>query len=183
MNKKNLIYQILLGTLYAVLVFFFLAESLKDATSSSESSKGLTDVVTSIVDNIKPGGNGGGGNASHIPTVEEQQAYNNFHLLVRKGIGHFGFFFVLGGISSLFYYSFMKEKRWYIWVIINLVAGIALAFISEFVCQNMAKGRYPSMKDVGIDSFGFIVSFLTITIIYLLILKRRKKKKDLIEEE
>lgn len=199
-QKKKLAYQIILGIIYSLLVIIFLWESLKDGHTSAVESNKVGDVFTSMIG----GGHGGGHGGSIVSATQTSETIseivkdsglgpfetieqkNAFYLFIRKLIGHFGFFFLLGSVSSLFYYSFMKKnKKWFIWIIINVVSGVAIAFISEFVCQSIAKGRYPSMKDVGIDSLGFIIATALITLIYFLVLifkNKKKKENNLIEE-
>lgn len=204
-QKKKIAYQIILGIIYSLLVIIFLLESLKDGHTSAVESNKFGDIVTSMIGGGHGGGHGGSTVSSgHVSTTQTSETIseivkdsglgpfetieqkNAFYLFIRKLIGHFGFFFLLGSVSSLFYYSFMKKnKKWFIWIIINVVSGVAIAFISEFVCQSIAKGRTPSMKDVGIDSLGFIIATALITLIYFLVLifkNKKKKENNLIEE-
>ena len=99
---------------------------------------------------------------------------NSFFLKVRKSIGHFGAFLVLGIFSSLTYLLYFNSKKWKITLPINYLQGIGLAFLTEFI-QLFVPGRVGSLTDVLIDSTGFIISSTIIIIIF--IIKNLKKKQ------
>lgn len=99
---------------------------------------------------------------------------NSFFLKVRKSIGHFGAFLVLGIFSSLTYLLYFNSKKWKVTLPINYLQGIGLAFLTEFI-QLFVPGRVGSLTDVLIDSTGFIISSTIIIIIF--IIKNLKKKQ------
>lgn len=99
---------------------------------------------------------------------------NSFFLKVRKSIGHFGAFLVLGIFSSLTYLLYFDSKKWKFTLIINYLQGIGLAFLTELI-QLFVPGRVGSLTDVLIDSTGFIISSTIIIIIF--IIKNLKKKQ------
>ena len=99
---------------------------------------------------------------------------NSFFLKVRKSIGHFGAFLVLGIFSSLTYILYFDSKKWKFTLPINYLQGIGLAFLTELI-QLFVPGRVGSLTDVLIDSTGFIISSTMIIIIF--IIKNLKKKR------
>lgn len=99
---------------------------------------------------------------------------NSFFLKVRKSIGHFGAFLVLGIFSSLTYLLYFDSKKWKFTLTINYLQGIGLAFLTELI-QLFVPGRVGSLTDVLIDSAGFIISSTIIIIIF--IIKNLKKKQ------
>lgn len=99
---------------------------------------------------------------------------NSFFLKVRKSIGHFGAFLVLGIFSSLTYILYFDSKKWKFTLPINYLQGIGLAFLTELI-QLFVPGRVGSLTDVLIDSTGFIISSTMIIIIF--IIKNLKKKQ------
>ena len=88
---------------------------------------------------------------------------DEFLLLVRKALGHFGaflFFGVLTTLTYLFFYKKSLKKD----TIIALSNGIILASITELI-QLLIPGRTGNISDVLINLLGFIVGFIFITII------------------
>lgn len=155
MEKK--IYQIILGILYISLIVFFSYSCLQNGDSSGnfsvQVSKGIANVLNSIF------------KTSYV--VDD-----NFVHLVRKLIGHYGYFVLLGIVSSLFYYSFNNlglVKK----IIINFLSALVFALISEFIFQLITSGRAASIIDVLIDYSGFITSAIIISTIYIV---RNKNK-------
>lgn len=92
---------------------------------------------------------------------------NSFFLKVRKSIGHFGAFLVLGIFSSLTYLLYFDSKKWKFTLTINYLQGIGLAFLTELI-QLFVPGRVGSLTDVLIDSTGFIISSTIIIIIFII---------------
>lgn len=103
-----------------------------------------------------------------------------FFYKVRKGIGHFGAFLVLGIFSTFTYMLYLRKKKWLIAVPLNFVAGFALAGITEII-QLYVPGRYGSFNDVMIDFSGFLCSAILLTIIILLhFYIKHKKGKEIV---
>lgn len=148
--KKYTMYQIVVLTIYIVLVLVFLIFSLQSGSSSSGLSSSITNVFCNIF------------NIENNKDIVEK--------IIRKLIGHFGYFLLMGIFSSLFLYS-LKNTRFLYLFIINLSINLVVAFISEFLCQAIASNRCPSIIDVLIDYSGFMISCSIITFIYL---KHRK---------
>ena len=107
----------------------------------------------------------------------------DFHAVFRKAAGHFTLFLVTGLFGSLaMYLSLFKDKKHRIWIIMGilLVAGFALAGVSEAIQAIPALQRGPSWTDVGIDTMGFAVSAVLVGAVFLIVdlAKRRKKGQE-----
>ena len=99
-----------------------------------------------------------------------------FYQKVRKAVGHFGAFLVLGIFSSLTYYLFIDKKKRKLSIIINVSQGLLLAAITELI-QLMTPGRTGTLFDSSIDMLGFIISAAILTILFI------RKEKDPSNEE
>lgn len=162
---RKRIYQIVLFVLYIGLLVFFSYESLKDGSSSSDSSSRISLIISSIIEFF---------------TGKDFIITDSFDYLVRKLIGHFSYFCLLGIISSLFYYSFVNNlKKLNYFSIVHFSTGFVFAFITEYLFQQIAIGRNPSMKDVIIDFSGFIfISSFIFLVLYFNFLRKFLKKSD-----
>ena len=100
-----------------------------------------------------------------------------FFYKVRKAIGHFGAFLVLGIFSTFTYMLYLKNKKWIFSIPINFVAGFLLALLTE-VIQTYIPGRHGSFNDVLIDYSGFILSSIILTIIILVYHYVNHKKRS-----
>jgi len=108
----------------------------------------------------------------------------NIAYYVRKYFGHFGLFFVLGFLSCVV----MVNLTYNIYERVGLASistliGIFVGLISELI-QLYVPGRAGKLKDVAIDSFGYLASmgiYLIVVIILEIIsrIKARKKKTRL----
>ena len=165
MDKRTLykIHQIVLFTIYIALIIFFVLKCLESGIDSSSSSQVVANSIANTINTIS-------GKEKIDPTNP------SFLTFIRKFIGHYSYFVILGFISILFYLSFRKKFKDYILIIIHFIIGFSFAFISEFLLEGMTEGRGASILDVGIDSLGFVtLSIVIIGIYYLKKLKYRKK--------
>lgn len=96
----------------------------------------------------------------------------DFLTKMRKAIGHFGAFLVLGIFSTFTYMLYIKRKKWDNAIIINMAQGFILAALTEYI-QTFIPGRLGLLSDVLIDYLGFLISFIILTI---LIIRYYKKK-------
>ncbi len=103
--------------------------------------------------------------------------YSTFGQFVRKVIGHFLLFTVLG-IGFYCVYVFLIKRRW-LAIPLSIITGFLLACSSEAL-QLTADGRHASWTDVFVDFFGFSSGFLLTILIFgiiILITKLTKKYK------
>ena len=79
------------------------------------------------------------------------EIFDDFATFVRKIMGHFSLFAVLGlGFLGVFYFL---AKRKYLAPLFAVLAGVGSALFSEFL-QMFAEGRFAHMIDVMVDSLG-----------------------------
>lgn len=105
----------------------------------------------------------------------------NFFYLIRKGLGHFGAFLVLGIFSTFTYMLFFKHKKWLWSIPVNVAAGYTVAWLTEFI-QKFVPGRSGRIEDVYIDFAGFMFSTIILTIsilfVYLIIYLKNRKRQN-----
>ena len=89
-------------------------------------------------------------------TVEKTitvSVFDTFHTLIRKGLGHFSLFLVLGfGLFGTFF--LLIKPRWAS-LLLSLLSAFVVAGISEmFQLPVFTSGRYATWPDVAIDFLG-----------------------------
>jgi len=151
MKKRNWFIISILGIIYLSLIIFFIVQSCKTGVDSSRSSNVVAKIIKKVID------------ALFNTNIEMNDSYLT---LIRKLIGHFGFFLVLGLISILFYIS-LQIKSLYIGII-HYSIGLFLALSSEFIFEANSAGRGPSIYDSLIDILGFILISTVIFVIHVI---------------
>lgn len=116
-------------------------------------------------------------------TVETQRlsdTISNWMHKIRKAIGHFGAFFVLGILACFTYFAFIKTK----WLAgcVTLVSGFATAALTEFF-QSLVPNRGPSLSDVLLDFSGFCIAVAIVGAVALAayIITRLKNKSTFLQ--
>ena len=161
--KYKRIHRILLGTVYVILLAFFTWQCLKSGESSSADSSSVARTISSVLE---------------ILTGKEFSVDDHFIHLIRKWIGHFGYFVLLGSVSFFFYRTFDDGgKKRLLWNSIHFASGFLFAFISEFVFQTIASGRTASMLDVLLDYGGFLTLSLPVSMLFVLKDRKRHSKE------
>ena len=97
---------------------------------------------------------------------------DNFYYFIRKAMGHFGAFLVLGIFGSLTYYIIFKKslKGKLIAFLTCIFAGFAVAGITEILqLPIFTPGRGPSFSDVLLDFVGYCTSTVPMYIIIILL--------------
>ncbi len=128
--------------------------------------------------------------ALHVEPLTFKDTVEDFYFKVRKSIGHFSAFFVLGIFAALAYAMFSAKgfKSKFACFILCLVTGFTIAGITE-ICQLpiFTTGRYCSFSDVLLDFSGFAVAtaivYFIIFIIYFFIAIRKKHSPDEVLQE
>ena len=110
---------------------------------------------------------------------------DDFHKLIRKGLGHFLLFALTSIFGFIFFYTYLddKKKRWLTALVsigLSLLVGSLLAFLSELI-QYYTPGRNGIVTDGLIDAFGYGVGTAVVVGIFLIIwlikyLAKRNKK-------
>lgn len=89
-------------------------------------------------------------------TVEKTitvSVFDSFHTLIRKGLGHFSLFLVLGfGLFSTFF--LLIKPRWASLPLSLLSAFVVAGFSEMFQLPVFTSGRYATWHDVAIDFLG-----------------------------
>ena len=109
-----------------------------------------------------------------------------FFYTIRKSVGHYGAFLVLGICSTFVFLLYFKKRFWAISLPVNVGLGFGVALLTEYI-QTFVPGRYGCMDDVWIDFAGFItsavlISFIFITVAIVRVIKSKIKSKKLITE-
>ena len=91
-----------------------------------------------------------------------------FFYMIRKGIGHFGAFLVLGILGSLGLLLMFDKKKWIFSIPLNIVLGFGIAGLTEYI-QTFVPGRSGNRDDVWLDFSGFMTAASIITVMILLI--------------
>ena len=152
MKRKK--YQIILLIIYITFIVFYSILSLQSGDASSEESGKITRFFVWLFN------------------LTASEGVDN---IVRKLIGHFGFFFFFAVVSSFLYLSFTKIKITYR-IILNYLVAILYIFMTEFLFQKLANSRGPSLRDCGIDFLGFFLSSLIIFVFYFVYNNAIKKQ-------
>ena len=103
--------------------------------------------------------------------------YNDFHLFIRKALGHFLLFMLTASFGMLFFYLLFEDKfKIWVGILINLGCGLFTAGLSELI-QHFIPSRTGSISDVGVDFLGYAIG-TGVTLLVLLIIHLIKKKKQ-----
>lgn len=149
---KLIKYLLLTGLIIGIVVI------LTEALLPANISKIQSDAVTSVV---KP--------------IEHAEKLNMpLNLYVRKAIGHFGAFFLLG-ICAIGYFLFCF-KRVESSFLICLLIGLFVSVGSELL-QMIPEGRVCTISDMVLDFFGFFISSSIIFIVAFTIFIGKKISK------
>ena len=144
------------------MMVFYIVKSLENGQDSLSSSTSVAQGIAKI---------------DEVITGKTVKVDENFRHLIRKYIGHYGYFVLFGIISILLYLSLPKLKH-YIKIIINYSIGFIFAFMTEFLFQLNAKDRNPSFLDVMIDFGGFVTLSSFIVLFYYIKRDSINYKKD-----
>ncbi len=161
-------WQLLIIVLSVAINVFIIVNSCMNAHQSSHESGFIVDLLSNILNGIKPG------------TINEEN-YSEFSSVIRKLVGHFGLFLISGIFTTLsikFIYYDLTKKCW-IFLIISASSGLFLAILTEII-QLFVPGRSGEFKDVMIDFGGYIIPLIIISAI---IFFKGKKTSDIEKED
>ena len=105
-----------------------------------------------------------------VEAITFKDTFSNFYYVVRKSIGHFGAFLVLGIFASLTYYIICKKTLGgkLLAFGITVFAGFAVAGITEILqLPYFTTGRHCSFDDVLLDFRGHCYSTIPIYVLIL----------------
>lgn len=148
---------------------FILVQAGLDSAKSTEQSGMVVEVIETVVDIIAPG------------TINETNI-DEFSGAVRKVVGHFLLFSIAGffatwSILLLLENVTKKSKLWFLNIAIPIGYGILLASISEFM-QLFASGRSGEIRDVLIDSGGYLLGAIIIFVILFFIFRKNHRQNN-----
>lgn len=158
MKKSKIIILIISGILYLGMIVFFTKMCLETGEQSSKSSNTVAKIVQQVLNTLFN---------AHIELTD------NYLRIIRKLIGHFGYFVCFGIVSIIFYLNL--PTRLNIRIILHYLIALLFAFTTEFVLEGSTDGRSASINDVLIDYSGFILISSIILIVYIINVKKVKK--------
>ena len=149
---------------------FIIVNAFIEGVKSSEISNGASEVAIKVIEDVSPG------------TFAVEASKVSFKQFFRKFAGHFCLFGLNGIFSSIAFYLFLRDvkvlPKWSIHII-SAVFGFVMACLSE-LAQISTDGRTGSMKDVLIDSSGYLLGLLPVVIVVLIVeynIKKIQKKQ------
>lgn len=122
-------------------------------------------------------------------TVEKTitvSVFDTFHTLIRKGLGHFSLFLVLGfGLFGTFF--LLIKPRW-VSLPLSLLSAFVVAGISEmFQLPVFTSGRYATWPDVAIDFLGALsgigIAVVAVSIVGLIWFKAKPESFNNMKNE
>lgn len=148
-NKKR---HYLVIFIYIACLCFFSWKCLETGEQSSESSNFVGEIIAKALHFL-----------FNIKIVED----SNYSLIIRKLVGHYGFFVIIGFFSFFTYYLIEKitlKKRY----LIHFISGLSFALLTEFVFEFFTSGRGASIVDAGIDYLGFCTLSIPLAVYYFI---------------
>ena len=149
---------------------FIIVNAFIEGAKSSEISNGASDVAIKVIEEVSPG------------TFSSEVSRMSFKQFFRKFAGHFCLFGLNGIFSSIAFYLFLRDfkviPRWSIHFMSG-VFGFIMAVLSE-LAQVVTNGRNGTMKDVVIDSSGYLLGLIAVVIVVLIVefnIKNIQKKQ------
>ena len=91
----------------------------------------------------------------------------DFIYKVRKGLGHFSAFLILGIVSTFTWLLFFRGKKLLFSIPLNYITGFIIACLTELI-QVYVPGRCGLFDDVILDYNGFIVSSSILTVLIII---------------
>ncbi|MBO7156936.1 MAG: VanZ family protein [Clostridia bacterium] len=163
MNNKCKWLKYILLIMYLGLGLVLVVEASLPAEVSSGHSGAVSEVVQEVTESV-------GADKLAESIKNNLSEFNHF---IRKGIGHFGAFFVLAVVGTLTFGLFNRVKSSS--AVISLLTGVGFAILTEAI-QVSVPGRYGCFDDVLLDSLGYIIGFVVISIIYLIFSLVKRKR-------
>jgi len=148
MNKRFPIRFYIFISIAIIIAIFIIVNAFIPGSQSKEESDFVSEICRSIINLFNP-------------NAINSENFASFSSLIRKMVGHF-LLFAVEGCFVLLAFDFLFKSP-YKKVLLCLVVGLSLAFISEIV-QGFIPGRVNNSIDFLIDSFGYALGEITIII-------------------
>ena len=165
---------------FIILAVALIVEASMPGNLSSSHSGAVSNAVVDATEKIEGvvGGTNSNEGGADTPTLSEQIKANwsKFNYYLRKGIGHFGAFFVLAIFGTIAFMKLGESKE--NGFLVSLVLGVSIALATEII-QLYRPGRAGTATDVGIDSLGYLCGMaicLVVVIISSLVKRARGKR-------
>ena len=96
------------------------------------------------------------------------QDMSQFFAKIRKALGHFGAFAILGLLGAITWFLWFRGKYMFpVGVVANFGIGFGLAYLTEYI-QRFVPGRTSTWSDVWLDFSGFsILAGITTLVIFI----------------
>lgn len=171
MSKKYKIIRLICLILFIICCVILLIEAWTPGAQSASKSNFVSDAIANTVNNI----------SQAITKKPKITNLDEFRAFVRKLVGHYGAFLIMGifaALTGMLYYVKKEWKIYWIKVIIIIGYGFIFACITELI-QLITPGRAGMMKDVLIDFLGYMTSVLIVLIIFFIFNYKKGKKEEL----
>ena len=162
-NKKHFILTIVVSVLALAMNIFIIVQACLNGEASSSSSGMLVNLLKSFI------------NVFNKEAINESNI-GEFTQVIRKLIGHFGFFAISGGLTSWSVYLvsyYLKKYKHFMGIIFTLCFGLFLAGLTELI-QAFVPGRSPQITDVLIDFGGYLLGTGIVLLIVFIHLRRKE---------
>ncbi len=167
LSKKYKIIRLIILILFIISCAILLIEAWTPGLQSADKSNAVSDTIANVINNVSEAIT----NQPKITNLEE------FRALIRKLVGHYGAFLIMGIFAALTGMMYYKRDKWFIfWIkaLIIVVFGFLYAGLTEII-QAFTPGRYGVMTDVFIDFSGYMTSVGIVLIIYFIIFYKKFK--------
>ena len=172
LSKKYQIVRFTFLALFIISCIVLIVEAATPGVRSADKSNAVSDTIAKVINNVSEAIT----KQPKITNLEDFRAY------IRKLVGHYGAFLIMGIFASLTgMMFFIKFKKWYVyWIkVLSIVLyGFLFAGLTEII-QLYTPGRAGVMSDVFIDYSGYMTSVGIIVLIYFII-EYIKFKKEII---
>lgn len=165
---KLLIYRLITGVMTILCLTFVIYNSAKTGEKSAEASKGVTEIVaTVIVTDFK-----------NMTEPQKEAEIQRIHPTLRE-IAHSLEFCLLSFFLLLFLVSFDFKIPKYYTALIAIALCFLVALSDEFILQRFIQGRGSEWLDVGMDTLGATVGSMVATAGYYIVKNAALKSKNI----
>lgn len=176
MSKKYKIIRIIFLILFIISCVILIVESATPGTQSANKSNAVSDTIAKVINDISEA-------VTKEPKITNMEEFRSY---IRKLVGHYGAFLIMGIFASFTFMMFFRYKKWWVfWVKVSALIsyGFLFAALTEIIQLN-TPGRAGVFSDVLIDFSGFMTSVGIIVIIFFIIYFKKFKNewKDNISE-
>ena len=173
MSKKYKIIRLIFLILFIICCIILIVEAATPGINSANKSNAISDTIAKVINDFSEA-------VSKKPKITN---LNEFRLFIRKLIGHYGAFLIMGIFAALSFMMYFRYRTWKVFIIkvISLFSfGFIFAGITEII-QYFTPDRAGVISDVFIDFLGFITSVSIVVLIFFIIIFKTLKNKEKID--